>query len=25
LLWDGRDRCPPVGKKQKYHRYPESE
>lgn len=24
LLWDGCDRCPPTGKKQKYHRYPES-
>ena len=24
LLWDGCDRVPPVGKKQKYHRYPES-
>lgn len=24
LLWDGCDRCPPIGKKQKYHRYPES-
>jgi hypothetical protein len=22
LLWDGCDRCPPEGKKQKYHRYP---
>jgi len=24
LLWDGCDRCPPVGKKRKYHHYPES-
>jgi hypothetical protein len=24
LLWDGCDRRPPTGKKQKYHRYPES-